>query len=452
MAQALPRYCPRCGTPTRADMQRCPTCELPVGAMLSRPDMRQKNSGDYANTRLEGAVVPNQGYMQQGNEAFFSSPPAQNFQSAQPPQGGPSFSPLPSGPGDWNTPNQPAQQPWSSPAPASWDAGGAYPANNPANRPSWDNPSLPPFSSSAPQTRRRPRAGRIFLVLLILLLLAGGGVFAFLVTQGKLLNHSQASIKTTSLNSTVTYAGANITLVNVQQSQNFVDDPQSTDTGMLRLTLQEQNTTSVPITWDYTQSARLLVQGKSALAPTYVTARGSLAPGASRKSTLDFAVANGGNLQTLVFQLGTDKEAQMQIPLTGQANLSQYQTKTTPQKGTLSYFGLDWKLTNATTSLSLPDQQASKGMEFLTLDVSIDNTLSQQAISGSAFDYMRVKAGGQTIAPLSTTIPVSFATGDMGKKGSATFLIPQNNTSCTLILLSQDPGTGGEAKLDFHIG
>lgn len=142
----------------------------------------------------------------------------------------------------------------------------------------------------------------------------------------------------------------------------------------------------------------------------------------------------------------------MQIPLTGQANLSQYQTKTTPQKGTLSYFGLDWKLTNATTSLSLPDQQASKGMEFLTLDVSIDNTLSQQAISGSAFDYMRVKAGGQTIAPLSTTIPVSFATGDMGKKGSATFLIPQNNTSCTLILLSQDPGTGGEAKLDFHIG
>jgi hypothetical protein len=421
--------------------------------MLSRPDNQQAYAGDYSNAPLEGAFVPNQGYMQQGNEAYSSPVQPQNFQSGQPPQGGSPFSPPPSGPGDWQASNQPAQQPWSAPASAPWDAGGAYPPNNPANRPSWDNPSLPPRSSAqTSQAPRRLRAGRIFLVLLILLLLIGGGVFAFLATKGHLLNNSQATIKTTSLNNTVTYAGATITLLNVQQSQNFVDDPQSTDTGMLRLTLQEQNSTSTTITWDYNQSARLLVQGKSALAPTYITANGSLAPGATQKSTLDFAVANGGNLQNLVFQLGTAREAQLQIPLTAQANLSQYQTKTTPQKGTLSYFGLDWKLTNATTSLSLPNQQASKGMEFLTLDVSIDNTLAQQAISGSAFDYMRVKVGGQTIAPISTTIPVSFAAGDMGKKGSATFLIPQNTTSCTFILLSQDPGTSGQAKLDFQIG
>ncbi len=444
MAQALPRYCPRCGTPTRADMQRCATCDLPVGAMLSRSDA-QANSGDYANPPLEGAVAPTPGYMQQGNETYFASPPAQaqDFPFAQSAQGGAAFSAGPSGPGEWGTPNQPAP----------WDAGGSYPPNNPANRPSWDNPALPPLSpASAPQPRRRLRAGRIFVVLLLLLLLAGGGVFAFLATRGHLLNNTQSSIRTTSLNSTVTYAGATITLINVQQAQNFVDDPQSTDTGMLRLTLQEQNSTSVPITWDYNQSARLLVQGKSALAPTYVTANGTLAPGATRKSTLDFAVANGGNLQNLVFQLGTAKEAQLQIPLTGQANLSQYQNKSTPQKGTLNYFGLDWTLTNATTSLSLPNQQASQGKEFLTLEFSIDNALSQEAISGSAFDYMRVKVGGQTSAPVSTTIPVSFAAGDTGKKGSAIFLIPQNSTSCTLVLLSQDPGTDGEARLNFQIG
>jgi hypothetical protein len=286
------------------------------------------------------------------------------------------------------------------------------------------------------------------------LLLAGGGVFAYSALGGHLpgLNASQATIKTTGLNSTVTYAGATITVLSMQQAQNFIDDPQTASDGMLRLNLQEQNSTNVPISWDYTQSARLIVQGKPALTPTYVKSKGSIAPGATQKSVVDFAVANGGNLSALVFQLGTAKEAQMQIPLSGQANLSQYQPKTTTQKGALTYFGLDWTLSSSTTALSIVGQQASNGMEFLTLNLAIDNTLSQQAISGSPFDYMRVKAGGQTVAPVDTTIPVSFASGAMGKKGTATFLIPQNSTTCTLLMLSQDPGGGTQAKLDFQIG
>ena len=291
-------------------------------------------------------------------------------------------------------------------------------------------------------------------MLAILLLLVGGGYFAFAALGGHVpgLNASQATIKTTSLNSVVTYAGATITVLNVQQAQNFVDDPQTASDGMLRLNLQEQNATNVPITWDYQQSARLIVQGKPALSPTYVKAKGSLAPGATQKSVIDFAVANGGNLSTIVFQLGTSKEAQLQIPLTGQANLNQYQPQTSKQNATLTYFGLNWTLTGSTTSLSIPDQQASSGMEFLTLNLTIDNTLSQQAISGSPFDYMRVKVGGQSIAPVSTTVPVSFATGEMGKTGTATFLIPQNSTACTLLLLSQDPGKSGQASVDFKIG
>lgn len=471
MAQALPRYCPRCGTPTRADMQRCATCNLPVEAMLSRPDDKRSSTGDYHDATPEGAVAPTPWRMQQGDETYFAppSPRPQGFQPGWSAPGEPMhspqlppISPLPPEPGNWNAPNNPGmQQPWSAPAPQPapdpWSAPGnpTYPANNPAAQAPWNNqaaPLLPP--AQTPRPRSQLRAGRIFLVLLILLLLVGGGAFAFSALGGHIpgLNVTQATIKTTGINNTVTYAGATITLLNAQQAQNFVDDPQTASDGMLRLTLQELNSTNVPITWDYNQSARLIVQGKPALAPTYIKTNGTLAPGVSRKSVIDFAVTNGGNLHNLVFQLGTAKEAQMQIPLTAQANLSQYQPKTSTQKGTLAYFGLNWTLTGATTSLSIAGQQASSGMEFLTLNLTIDNPLSQQAISGSPFDYMRVKVGGQTAAPVSTTIPVSFANGAMGKKGIATFLIPQNNTACTLLMMSQDPGTSGQAKLDFQIG
>jgi hypothetical protein len=64
---------------------------------------------------------------------------------------------------------------------------------------------------------------------------------------------------------------------------------------------------------------------------------------------------------------------------------------------------------------------------------------------------MRATVGGKDFAPVSTTVPVSFANGDKGKTGSATFLIPQNSTTCTLLLLSQDAGKDGQAKLDFQI-
>ncbi|HEX7735164.1 MAG TPA: hypothetical protein VF458_09875 [Ktedonobacteraceae bacterium] len=486
MAQALPRYCPRCGTPTWAEMQFCATCKLPVGAMLSRPDNRQANSGDYSADPQE-AIAATPGHIDAASFAPIS-PRSQDFQPDWNSPGGPTRSPqfpspnspFPQGPGNWDARNNPGAQqgwsappqlppsnPWSSPDPlyatndqaaqtlnAPWDSPApAYPPANPAGQPQWGGLSEPP-AMPAPRKRKSSPALRVFIVVLILVLLAGGGYFAFsalgLHVPG--LSASQATIKTTSLNSAITYAGATVTILSVQQSQNFLDDPQTASDGMVRLNLQEQNSTSVPIGWNYTQAAHLNGAGKGSLSPTYVKSAGTIAPGATQKSVVDFAVLNGGKLNTLVFQLGTDKEAQMLIPLNGQANLSHYQSKTIPQKGTLSYFGLDWTLNNAATAWSLPAQQASKGSVFLTIDLTIDNTLSQQAISGSPFDYMRIRVGGQNFAPVSTTVPVSFASGDKGKKGSATFLIPQNTTTCTLLMLSQDPGNSGQAKLDFQIG
>jgi len=459
MAQALPRYCPRCGTPTRTNMRYCATCELPVEAMLSRPSDRTERASQGGV--FEPASVPNP--RQQEHQAFRTPGPSQDFSPTwnAPVEDVPRVAPssLPGAEG-WHAPgnvsSNPGGPPWSATQAEPPFAPNAAPWSAPGPQAPWDvqaEPIQAPLHSPAPQPRGRRRTGFIIVLLIILLVLGGGGYLAFSLLGGHLpgLGNSQSTIQTQNLNLTFPYAGINITLLNVQQAQNFIDDPNSASDGMLRLNLQEQNKTTVTINYDYTASARLILQGKPALVPTYVKARTSIAPGATQTSVIDFAVPNGGNLKAITFQLGTPSEAQMQIPLAGQANVSQYQPKSTPQHGTMVYFGLDWTLTGSTTSLSIPGQQAAKGMEYLTLSLKIDNTLSQEAISGSPFDYMRVKAGGKTVAPVSTTVPVSFAVGEMGKVGTATFLIPQNSTTCTLILLSQDPGGSGQATTDFQI-
>ena len=73
----------------------------------------------------------------------------------------------------------------------------------------------------------------------------------------------------------------------------------------------------------------------------------------------------------------------MLIPLVRNADVSKYQAKTTNLNGQMLYFGLNWMLTGATSSLSIQGQQAAKGMRYITLLLKVDNTLSQIAITGS---------------------------------------------------------------------
>jgi len=505
MAQAMPRYCPRCGSPTKANMSYCATCELPVEAMFKRPTLNESDKTLAApyEAMQEPAAAPTPRALQQEDQfqpnaagsvqrdfvptwnppaeapqpASFpsvSSVPPDNWDALDtmsmgpdvadwPTQTGAEFAPRPEGLPTFNntSPNPGIQAGWT-PQADPWQAPASplpmQPTYNSASQAaSWQSsaPPLPaqPDHSLVPQPKSKRRVGILLVLLVVLLVLGGGGYLAvsMLGVHVPGLNMGQATIKTSQVHTTITYAGMNVTLVSVQQSQNFSDDPQSASDGMVRLNLQEQNTTTVPISWNYTASARLVGAGKSPLAPTYVKSKTSIAPGATQTSVVDFAVPNGGNLSKMFFQLGTDHEAQMQIPLAGQANLSQYQPRTTKQNGTAVYFGLNWTLTGAITSLSIPGQQASNGMEYVTLNLSVDNTLSQMAISGSPFDYLNVKVGNQTEKLVATTLPVSFATGATGKTGTATFLIPQKSSACTLQFVSQDPGGKTEASIDFKL-
>jgi len=141
----------------------------------------------------------------------------------------------------------------------------------------------------------------------------------------------------------------------------------------------------------------------------------------------------------------------MLIPLVLNANASRYQPKTTNLNGEMLYFGLNWTLTSATSSLSIPGQQAAKGMRYVTLLLKIDNTLAQIAIPGSPFEYMRLKHGNASALPEHTTIPVAFQVGAVGVMGTVSFQVSQQTSSFTLILVSQKGDNGDQGSIDFHL-
>ena len=163
-----------------------------------------------------------------------------------------------------------------------------------------------------------------------------------------------------------------------------------------------------------------------------------VAPGATQTGILDFAVPGDTKAKLCVLRLGATNEAQLDIPLTPGANLSRYAPVTSNiTKATFQYLNLNYALVSATSQLSIDGKQASKGMHYVTLTLKVDNTLSQTAIPGSAFAYMRLRAGSTIATPVGTTLPVSFDAGVNGKTGTVTFLVPQNTTTYTLILLAQ---------------
>ena len=136
-----------------------------------------------------------------------------------------------------------------------------------------------------------------------------------------------------------------------------------------------------------------LMPDKSLVSPTYVNSIVRIAPGASQTSVVDFAVPTNTSVNQLTLVLGAANEAQMLIPLVRNVNVSKYQPKTINLNGQMLYFGLNWTLTSATSSLSIPGQQAAKGMRYVTLTLKVDNTLSQIAITGSPYEYMRLQYG-----------------------------------------------------------
>ena len=297
------------------------------------------------------------------------------------------------------------------------------------------------------------RSGCVLLLIGLLLLVGTISYVAAGLLGARLpgFDTTQPPVTTMTINSSFSYAGVDLTVVNAQQSKSFLDDPNTSTDGMLRVTIKAANKTPVSVSWNYAIVAQLVLPGKTIIKPAYVNAPVAIAPGKTQTNIVDFAVSTSDTIAQLTLRMGAANEAQMDIPLTGKADLSAYAPKTTPLNGQMLYFGLNWTLKSATTSLSIPGQQAPRGMHYVILTLSVDNTLSQVAITGSPYDYARLQFGNTTVSPEDSTLPVSFNTGVSGATGTLSFLIPQKSRAFTLILLPQGQKSTDQAATDFQL-
>jgi hypothetical protein len=294
----------------------------------------------------------------------------------------------------------------------------------------------------------------LVLALLALLILVGAGLFVAARAFGASIpgfGPTQSSITTTSLSTTFSYAGVTITLANAQQAQNFLDDSNTRNDGMLRLNLRATNSTGIRVNWRYEDIAQLVLPGNTIVKPTYVKGVVDLTVGKTQGSIVDFAVPSGVDLAKLILRIGAANEAQLDIPLKAQADLSSYLPRTTSLNGQAVYFGLNWTLQSATTSLSIPGEQATKGTRYMTLTLSVNNMLSQMAITGSPYDFARLKSGQTTAVPVDSTLPLSFQAGASGVTGTVSFLVPQKSTAFTLLFLPLGQNSNDQATVSFQI-
>jgi hypothetical protein len=410
MAQVLPRYCPRCGAPIVTSSGTCAACGLTVEAMLSRNQQKPPEPTFYNPEHLQEInqeATQHELNVQQDNQ-LYTVPTLQLGQQSNPPSGTQSFQER----GEQNYPYSPA-----------------------------------------PKKRSMGRRGFMLLLLALLLVLGaiayaiagflGVGLPGFVVIQ--------PPVTTTAINSSVPYAGVDVTILNVQQSQSFINDPNTSTNGMVRLNLREHNQTEIKVLWSFATIARLILPDKSIVSPTYVNSVVSVASGASQTSVVDFAVPSNDSVNRLTLVLGATNEAQMLIPLMRNANLSKYQPETIKLNGQMQYFGLNWTLTSATSSLSMQGQQAAKGMRYITLTLNVENTLSQVAITGSPYEYMSLQYGNHTALPKHATLPVAFQVGAAGVTGSVSFQVPQNVHSFTLLLEPQKGDSGDQSSTAFQM-
>ncbi len=420
MAQVSPRYCPRCGAPIITDSRFCATCGLSVEAILSRNTYRQPAQDHQYDQEQVALADQEQVALAEQQASQYNPHVQQNSQQTlvEEPEIGEQSDP------------QYVPQPFQE----------------------QDEPL--PAPKPAPKNKSMVGRGLMPLLVALVVLLGTAGY----VTAGLLGVHlpgfrgTQPPVTTMEINSTLPYAGVDITIANAQQSQSFIDDPNSGNDGMVRLNLRAQNNTGIKVGWSYTDIARLVLPDKSIVNPTYIkNAGGEIAPGKSQASAIDFAVSSSDHINQLLLQLGASNESNMLIPLTGQADVSKYQPKTVNLNGQMQYFGLNWTLSSAASSLSIEGKQALSGMRYVTVTLKVDNTLSQLAITGSPYDYVRLKFGSTIVSPKNTTLPVAFKVGASRQSGTVSFLVPQYTQSFTLILLPQQQSGTSQASADFQL-
>jgi hypothetical protein len=319
-----------------------------------------------------------------------------------------------------------------------------------------------------PQKNSRRGILKVGIILLILLILLGaGGFFALRYMTGKIVKTgstgansavtpTQAPLITTPINATVTYASVNITVINAQQATSFADDHDTPAQGVVRLNLhavqKDMNdvySTSAPV-FAYPETFTLLLPGGDKVTTAgYKDLTGPARKG-DQATWIDFPASTGLKVGQMTLQIGKDMEEQLQVPLTGHADLSQYQPKQSTPNSRVQFGSMFWTLKTVTFKLSDSGTQAQKGVRFLVLTFSLDNP-GTDGLNAYPPDYIRLQYGGTTIT-LEQAVIGDAAAGTTNVQGLVSFLVPQDTTTATFILLpGHTPGATDQATIPFQI-
>ncbi len=445
MSQMSERRCPTCGISITADQRFCTNCGTVLEAQSPPPSQY-------------GAQPPSQSYPYPQQTPPYAQQSQQMQPYAQQQQQVPSYAQSPQ---QQVPPYAQQQQPQNqNPIVEAFGALGLlFLLRNFGGR---------RYAGYRPQRQRSSSCGCLVLLVVLFLCLGVPSLYYASKTSfssfSKGLNFSggsnssnssfttQPTITTVQLNETVHFFGVDITVVSAQQSQTFLDDSSSSKTGMVRLNLKEDNKSTSSARYIYSDEARLILTDKTSVAPVNEKQFGGPDGGVSRTNWLDFPVPTSIQISQLTLQLGKETEAQETIPLTGKANLAQYQPKTAQLNVPTQYAGLTWTITSATASLSFKGLQADKGMQYVDVTFKVDNPTSQD-FRGYYGDYMRLKSGDATSAPtVDTTLPLSFAAGSTGTTGDVIFTMPSSSTSYTLIFLNTPAYQFNQATANFQVG
>lgn len=452
--EAGQRFCTNCGAVTGADANR-PT----VAAVQTPPTVfppAQPNTPDSTQLTSPTSTVL---------DTEPSASPQQHLSESNPYQAAiPAVPPPP--------PGVPAYNPYEISAPGGSQA---Y-AQNASTAPSYPlapakDGAYPPVPVYA-QKPKRSRGCIISSVILLLVLAAGiGGVFLLkqhFITTGNTGQNDTPTGGTTPVSTTansgststpnngntptanggsseqlnlkVTYAGVNITILSTQVASSFPDDTSSPGAaGVARVNLQENNPTSHNPEYLESDALLLVLPGGSTVQTSNQKSGMSISPDASvnRQNWVDFPLSTRVALNQLTLRFGTATENQMSLPLQPGANVSTYQDKTINPNANFTYARLNWTLKTATKSYSYNSKQATTGNLYVVITLAVVNN-SATDLTADPTSYMRLQAGSTTQGPDYTyTFPTSVVAQATGS-GIVAFLMPQDATSFTLIMLGEN--------------
>lgn len=241
---------------------------------------------------------------------------------------------------------------------------------------------------------------------------------------------------TAQINQSLTYSSVDFTVVNVQEASSFADDSSPSSPVTLRINVTEHNPTADTVYLNYTNQLRVVLPDKSIVTAGTSKVDGIIGQAVQRTNWIDFPLTKSIPINQLSLQFGAANETLMSVPLTGNADLSAYKLKSITPNAAFQYSGVNWTLTAVTSSLSANGKQADTGMRFIVLTLKADNPSTNGTFYTSA-DTMRLQSGSVTNSSTNNNLPYPINAGTNGATGTITFMMPQNNSSFTFIMLAQ---------------